>query len=404
MKQKDIKNLLDFINTLPETEDSLALASTVYQLAADSAALKAKKNNLTTQQNKDKKILKFTQKELDNMSDHLKKLFTVNGMIVTYRFRKGSYEARLRRDGYNIEVSGKDFETMKRRFLEKLIEVDKKRENAAFPLFSDYATDWLKVKKRTVKDTTYDYYQRHLNNTIIPRFGHLHLNEITRKSIQDFLFEYTDQGKNRTAQKMKQILTAIFDVAEEDFNLKSPMKKIILTHYEVKKGAAFTKAEEKQIIDFCIANPHYLGNSALLILLYTGMRVGELPSVTYDGTFIYCISEKTRKGYAEITRKIPVSPMMKKVMYLIDFKTAITCSRYTVRDALKRIFPGRHVHELRYTYISRAKECSVATELIMLWDGHTYDADCKSSKVDRGYTTYSDEFMLKEVEKINYDL
>lgn len=30
------------------------------------------------------------------------------------------------------------------------------------------------------------------------------------------------------------------------------------------------------------------GGSDILTLLYTGMRVGELETITYDDTFIYC--------------------------------------------------------------------------------------------------------------------
>ena len=40
----------------------------------------------------------------------------------------------------------------------------------------------------------------------------------------------------------------------------------------------------------------------------------------------------------------------------------------------------------------------------MLWDGHKFDEHVKSSAVDRGYTTYSDETYFGEIEKINYDL
>ena len=39
----------------------------------------------------------------------------------------------------------------------------------------------------------------------------------------------------------------------------------------------------------------------------------------------------------------------------------------------------------------------------MLWDGHTQDKDVRTSKVDRGYTDYSEEYLLKEAEKVNYE-
>ena len=40
----------------------------------------------------------------------------------------------------------------------------------------------------------------------------------------------------------------------------------------------------------------------------------------------------------------------------------------------------------------------------MLWDGHKFDKEVVTSAVDRGYTTYSDGYYFKEIEKINYEL
>lgn len=56
------------------------------------------------------------------------------------------------------------------------------------------------------------------------------------------------------------------------------------------------------------------------------------------------------------------------------------------------------------TYITRAKECGCNPELVMKWVGHEFDADVKTSRVDRGYTTYSQEYILQEINKIDYEL
>ena len=65
------------------------------------------------------------------------------------------------------------------------------------------------------------------------------------KDLQDYLFTLTDAGKNRSAHKLKQMLSAMFDVICEDSpSIPNPTKKLVLTHYEVKKGMAFTKEEE----------------------------------------------------------------------------------------------------------------------------------------------------------------
>ena len=96
--------------------------------------------------------------------------------------------------------------------------------------------------------------------------------------------------------------------------------------------------------------------------------------------------------------------MMQKVLPLIDFDKARDASQFTSRDALKRIFKDRHIHEFRYTFITRAKECGCNPEAVMIWVGHEFDKDVVTSRVDRGYTTYSKEYFKSEINKIDYEL
>lgn len=217
------------------------------------------------------------------------------------------------------------------------------------------------------------------------------------------------EGKNRTAHKVKQLLGAIFDIAAEDHNIKSPLTKIVLPHYEVEKGEVLTIEEEKQLVEFCISHQNIRAVSSLLVLLYTGMRIGELRSMTYhdegEYSYIECETEKVRKGYAAVFRKIPISPMLKKVLPYIDFEKARNSSQKYISDTLKTSFNGKHhPHELRYTFISRCKEYGCNLELVMLWDGHQFDKDVASSKVDRGYTQYSNDYYFREIEKVTYEL
>ena len=362
MTDRELEKILNAIKYVPDEGERDEATRLILKAASESITLERLKAITAKEEKKADfkrvgadKFIKFTKQEINSMPDYLRKLFTINDKIVTYRVTKdGYYQARYRRDGYCIEVASKDFNTMKRKFLDKFAEVERERLNHNYPLFKDFVAEWLKIKRRTVKESTYNSYSNLLNFHVVPRFGKYHVNEITRKEIQEFLFELTDEGKMRTAQKIKVLMTAMFDVICDDYDIKSPMRKIVLSHYEVKKGNAFTKAEEKRIVDFCAANRQFAGNSGVLLLLYTGMRVGEIDSMQFDGKYITCVSEKTRKGRKDVIRKIPLSPMMKRVMPLIDFEQAKAVSRFTIRDALKRIFPDRHVHELRYTFITRA--------------------------------------------------
>ena len=398
-----MQKLMGLVQYAPEEEQN-ELAT----LLAKAASTKTVQRKVTDE-NKlaERGSITFTQKELSQMSDDTRKLFIYNNNIVRYRFHNGIYHARFRRDGYNIEVASKDFDVMKSKFFAALMEQTTHKPSKK-PLMKDFLMQWLAEKKPTLKDGTYKSYEGLIKTELIPNLGEKHIDQITRKEIQEYLFRIVEQGKNRTAQKVRQLLGAVFALAVEDYDFKNPMTKIKLPHYEVKKGSPLSKAEEKQLIEFCKNNPHLYGIHSLLVLLYTGMRLGELASMKIESennyTFITCETEKTRKGYATIRRRIPVSPMLRKVWDMIDFEKAKTASSKTLSDTIKRVFPERHVHELRYTFISRCKECGCNLELVMLWDGHEFDKDVRTSKVDRGYTQYSNEIYFGDIEKVNYEL
>ncbi len=343
--------------------------------------------------------------------------FMHDDQIVKCRYIRGMFQARYRKDGYDIEVASRSYDTMKEKFLEKLnaqaargiqskaslpAKVENKTADGVF--FSTYGLEWLKIKKTTTKSTTYAEYERMFRVNLEPTFGHLRLSQIDRQTVQDFLFKFVEEKKHRTAEKLKLLLNCIFDMAAEDFNIPSPMKKIALPYYETKKGSALTKAEERELVDYCKKRNDDVA-SALLVLLYFGLRQSELASLRIiNGTFLECETSKERLGRAPNYRKIPFTPVAKRVIPIIDFQAAKNVNLNKLKTAFKRLFPNHHAHELRYTFITRCKECHVNPELVMLWDGHKNDKDSRTSKVDRGYTDYSIEYILTEAEKVNYKI
>lgn len=88
----------------------------------------------------------------------------------------------------------------------------------------------------------------------------------------------------------------------------------------------------------------------------------------------------------------------------MDFDKARETNVNTIYTTFKQLFPKRHTHELRYNFITRAKESGCNLEAVMLWAGHSFDKDVKSSAIDRGYTDYSKEYLIQEAQKIDYPL
>lgn len=358
---------------------------------------------------------KFTKQEIKAMPEHIRKIFIANNYIVNYRITSNGYfEARIRRKGMYIEASGRDFETMRTRFMQKLaafydrpagqqqieeITPEIPTPTADTVLFGDYGRDWLKIKEQTTKPSTYKEYERSFRVDLEPMFGNRVLAEITRNELQNYLFGIVGENKHRKAEKLALMLNCIFDMAAEDFSIPSPMKKVVLPNYQTKKGQALTKDEEERLIKYCKSHREVEGTDALLVLLLFGLRKSELASIEIiDGKWLQCETSKERLGQNVVLRKIPFTPQAKKYTSFIDFEKAKRTNLNTISTRMKRLLPERHPHELRHTFISHCKECGVQSEVVSIWAGHSLSGTITSTV----YTHYSEEFQLKEAEKVIY--
>ena len=384
MNQEQLTTLLNVIKATPNNPEADKVIAGVLKLAADSITLDTlkeltatgkplpqveppanKKTSVKGRKENDSDenfgIIHFTKKEISTMPKNFQQSFIMDNKIVKFRYHQGLFHARYRRDGYNIEVASKDFDTMKRKFMLRLCgqyeTPNRPAKTPKLPLFGEYGETWLETKKQTTKASTYAEYERMFHKDLNPRFGTFKLSEINRPMLQSYLFEYTGAGKHRTAQKLKLILNCIFDLAAEDFNIKSPVKKIVLPYHESKKGSAFTKAEERKLVDYCIANPDGATTSALLVLLYFGLRQSELASLRVsDGNYLECETSKERLGRKVSLRRIPFTPVFQRVLPYVDFEKAKSTVTSSIGTMLRRLFPNHHPHELRYTFITRCKE------------------------------------------------
>ena len=433
MTQKELINIVKQLNHVDlEGEAKDELTAKVLQMAADSVTLEMLKGLLAPNKSnaapvqgeaaktlgrKSKPGFTLSKKEIKSMPEKYRKIFACEDRIIPYRFHKGVYEAHYRRDGFKVFACAKNFDEMRKKFSAKLLEAmhgaasepyeaqkEKRTANVRKALFSDYLKEWLDIKQKTCKESTVKEYERLSKGNLMPAFGDKPIAELTRQTLQKYLFGFIEEGKHRTAEKLHQILCCIFDLACEDLHIPSPMKKIVLPYYESKKGSALTREEEKKLVEFCISHRENEASSALLVLLYFGLRRSELQSIRVQNEILTCTTSKTKMGRSEVFRSIPFTPVFRRVLPYVDFEKAKNTNVNTIYTTFKRLLPNHHTHELRYNFITRAKEAGCNLEAVMLWAGHSFDKDVKSSAVDRGYTDYSQEYLVQEAQKINYIL
>lgn len=347
---------------------------------------------------------------------------TIKHGSFTVRVRKkpnGTYEARYRANGYNISVSSKKFNKLKAKFAEALSEYTKPTKRAATsyvdvvaitapmvetsaPIFSEVFEQWLELKRPHIKRNTYAYYVQLYESNILPIFMARNVDDIKQSEAQQLINNYVDQGKMRTATKIYQTLKAVFEFAVgEEYITKSPMQKIKPPVYEEQNGQAFTLDEESQflrLLEGSKCNEEI--KNALIFILYTGIRRSELATVSIEGDFIRVICAKTRKAFREKVRFVPITPMLAKYLPKIDLAKIKNVRSDALTQAVKRLLPNHHLHELRHTFITRCQECGVPREVVSVWAGHAADNTMTSNV----YTHFSPEFMLKQAKKIIYNL
>ena len=434
MTQEELIQIVKQINTVDlygEAKD--ALTAKVLKMAADSVTLETLKALVAPSRSsgepvpngevaktlgrKSRSGFTLSKKESKRMPEKYRRIFACEDRIIPYRFHKGVYEAHYRRDGFKVFACAKDFKEMREKFTAKLLEQMNGKRPLPIPSkgketapshsdarFADYLREWLEIKRKTCKESTVKEYERLSSVNLLPVFGDKAITDISRQELQSYLFRFIDEGKHRTAEKLHQVLCCIFDLACEDLHILSPMKKIVLPYYEPKKGSALTKEEEQTLVEWCIEHRGNEASSALLVLLYFGLRRSELKTISVENEMLTCTTSKTKMGRSEVKRSIPFTPVFRRVLPYVDFEKARNTNVNTIYTTFKRLFPHRHTHELRYNFITRAKETGCNLEAVMLWAGHSFDKDVKSSAVDRGYTDYSKEYLVQEAQKIDYIL
>lgn len=355
------------------------------------------------EENRHSRPLKFTKKEIETMPVIYRNLFFTENTVAHIRRRKDDlFEIRCQVGGKKITATSKKLETAKKKFIGKLHEHVAKQENAAPPvLLREYAQQWLEtVKRPTVKETTYKDYISLLEIHIYPTFGALPLHTIKRQELQDFFNGLTGNGKNRVAQKVRQLLTSLFEYAlEDDLIEKSPMTRVKLPLYESTNGTALTMEEELAFVKRCMESQTRSGK-AFVFILYCGLRRSELASAQIEGGFVHVVSAKQRKGKQERTRRIPISPRLRKLLPTLE--TDLQDFKDLYLNRLGRYFkewlPNHHLHELRHTFITRCQEYGIPREVVSLWAGHKADNTMTSNV----YTHFSEAFQLREIKKFDY--
>jgi integrase len=363
-----------------------------------------KENATATKEKAITTVLQFTKKEIDKatMATTFKKEFILNGLRARVTKRPSGknswcYEIRYRSNGYKIEVSSTDLATAKKKFLaettpEKIhnhyVNKTGVHTETSFKGFTLYYFE--KIRKRKVAENTYKNDLSRLKVHLFPAFARFDIKKITPQDCQELLDKLMEQGKCKTAVEIYNILSCIFKAAiAHDVLTKNPLNIVEKPTYDQENGKALTKGEEQTLLTALngsiFAVPVALG-------LFCGLRPNELKTAKIQGDFIIAVNSKRHSKKIE-HKRIPISKLLKP--HLQNGITEIP-NENAIRKAFKDVLPTHKLYDLRTTFYSRCKECGVEMYALNEFMGHSL------GRIGKAYTDLSDEYLLKESEKIDY--
>lgn len=278
--------------------------------------------------------------------------------------------------------------------------------------FNELHKIWRDTKGLYVKRSTLSAYDLSLQNRILPALGDMDISEIKTHTLQAFLNEILNQGLSiKSAQDVMIIVKMILRYGADmelvqfrKFNLKYPSRNID----DVKAIDIYTKDEQKMITQYVVSNPSPR-NLGILIVLCTGMRIGEICALKWENVDldnriikvrstvqrIYEIDGEQRRTHIEFSkpktfdsnRDIPIQRdlygILKKYRAIANADYFVisgsdhlleprTYRNYYQELILKRIKLGRCIkfHGLRHTFATRLVENGAEVTAVSKIMGH----------------------------------
>lgn len=285
--------------------------------------------------------------------------------------------------------------------------------------YSEWITEWLSRKERFVKKSTFAAYSNIVVNHLLPHFGNMYLSEFSENLIQNYALKLLEHGRLDGAgglcdRSSRDIIVVLKNT------LRDAMKAKLLStvSYEIVFPPVFSKSKvvilekkmQQMLIQSILLNLSSR-SAAILLSLYTGLRIGEICALKWSD--IDCENKLIRvnqtlqrvylkglngKGKSEIVisepktrsskREVPISVFLYPIINRVNPMNADAffvsgtekCVEVRTFRAFFENFLVRHnmgkvnFHTLRHTFATRCIE---------------FGADCKTVSEILGHSSVS---------------
>lgn len=353
------------------------------------------------------RFLRFNKKEIAKMPKKYQKVFRYQEYHANVYLRAdGIFAIRCRKPatlGINIEVYSRDLAEAKKKFIEKLHELEKpeqETETTKTELMSEYVELYLKLNARKIVSSSIKHKELTYRNHILPYIKGLKVSEVRASKCYEILNRLIDAGKSRTAEDVKSILNQAFVLAiGDDVIKKNPLDFVEYTKHERENGV---RLDDETIRIIMNATEESAYDTALKVSILTGIRPVELKSAKLHGKeWVEVTNAKQPKGKVNY-RKIPLTPYSYKIVARMlrnkcgfDEKNLSAHFRKLYASRGKRYCKKDYtLYDCRHTFTSLCAENGILKPCIDLWLNHK-----NGGMTERVYTHVSDAIQISEMQK-----
>ena len=295
--------------------------------------------------------------------------------------------------------------------------------------YSKWLFKWLENKKSNVKLKTYNLYKDVVLKYVVPSLGKYEIKTINSKLVKEKLYEVIQL--RQISQSYLSIIKTIIKSSLNDYfidKLVKPNIVISLPKINKSKKESFNIKDQRKLIEY-IKTKNNFNLYGILICLYTGIRLGELLSLEWkDVDFnnktihinktLYYGKDYDNK-YKEIVYRpktissIRTIPLTNNIISILKELKKDSKTNYVIESRGKRQnyrsyqkkfnlilsklnIRNKSFHCLRHTFATNSIEANIEVKVLSEILGHS------SIKTTLDiYTTISNEFKLKEINKLN---
>lgn len=197
-----------------------------------------------------------------------------------YKRKDGRWEGRYRVGSKYVSVYAKSYKEVKIKLANakstSLVSVSKIS-------LSEAAQIWLKHVKTRVKESTFTNYSYLIKRHIDPYFKNVRMSALNKAVMNRFIDDKLSNGKLKrkggiSAKYLRDIISVIKSIAlfcEEEYEIPCRIHNISLPKIKKPQAAALSDKDSKKLSSRLIKSKHTY-RLAVLISLYTGLRIGEV--------------------------------------------------------------------------------------------------------------------------------